>query len=97
MIQFGPLIASAVQSIFYKAASDTISNYNASIHHIKPKLEPRVKLEGKKTYIGIAVLLASALVPQLGISEGEVTNLLTALGTAAGVIMAIYGRRKANK
>jgi small-conductance mechanosensitive channel len=97
MIQFAPLIASAVQSIFYKKAEEAVTEYGAGVFRVKTKREPRVKLEGKKTYIGIAVLLASALAPQLGISEGEVTTIITALGTAAGVIMAIYGRLKANK
>jgi hypothetical protein len=97
MIPLVPLIVSAVQAIIYKKAEEAVTEYGAGVFRVKTKREPRVKLEGKKTYIGIAVLLASALAPQLGISEGEVTTIITAIGTAIGAAIAIYGRRKANK
>ena len=56
-----------------------------------------VKLKGKKTYIGIIVLLASFFAPQLGLTEGEVSEIVTQLTAAAGGLMALYGRWDASR
>jgi len=92
-----PLIVSAIASwVARKTAKEVapVVAHDVLWQYAKP--QGGTMLKGKKTYIGIVVLLCSALVPQLGISESEVSTIVTALGTAAGGLMAIYGRIKAN-
>lgn len=97
MIPLVPLVTSAVQAILYKRVEQAIVENGAAMLFPKSKLEPRVKLKGKKTYIGIIVLLAGALAPRLGLTESEVGQIVEAIMVAAGGIMAIYGRAVANK
>lgn len=97
MIPLAPLFASVVKAILYKKVEQVIVEHGAAALMPKPKLEPRVKLKGKKTYIGIIVLLAGVLAPRLGLTEGEVGQIVEAVMVAAGGIMAIYGRAVANK
>lgn len=97
MIPLVPLIASAIQAIVYKKVEQAIIENGAAALFPKPKLEPRVKLEGRKTYIGIIVLLAGALAPKLGLTEGEVGQIVDAVLVIAGGLMALYGRWDASR
>ena len=54
-------------------------------------------LEGKKTYIGLALALFGALGGSELISEGELTSLLTAIFEIAGILFAAYGRFDAKR
>ena len=49
-------------------------------------------LEGKKTYIGLAVALIGVLGISSYITETETADLLNKLFEIAGILMAIYGR-----
>lgn len=97
MIPLAPLLASALRAILYKKVEQAIVEHGAAALMPKPKLEPRVSLKGKKTYIGIVVLLASVLAPQLGLTEGEASNIVQAVGAAVGGVLALYGRWAATR
>lgn len=49
-------------------------------------------LEGKKTYTGIAAMLLAFLGQQLGVDLGDATEIITAVVTLVGAVLAIYGR-----
>ena len=49
-------------------------------------------LEGKKTYIGLALALFGALGGSNLISEGELAQLLDSIFEVVGILFAAYGR-----
>ena len=49
-------------------------------------------LEGKKTYLGLAIALVGILGLSQYISEAETTTLLNSLFEIVGIVIAIYGR-----
>lgn len=54
-------------------------------------------LNGKKTYIGLAVALIGVLGVSSYITETETADLLNKLFEIAGLIIAVYGRIVSNK
>lgn len=52
----------------------------------------QIFLEGKKTFLGIALMGASMLNLAPFISNGEITVVLEALFSIGGVALAVYGR-----
>lgn len=92
-----PLLIAIAKSILFKKVGEIVVENGAAALFPKPKLEPRVNLQGKKTYIGILVMLAAVFLPQLGLTEGQATEIVTAVGTAVGGIVALYGRWDASR
>lgn len=59
----------------------------------KPPLKEKGMLEGKKTYLGIAVFAVATLLGWLGIGgEAEATDLVTSGAQLIGTLIAVYGR-----
>ena len=52
-------------------------------------------LEGKKTYLGLAIALLGALGLGGLISEGEANQVVNLVIELVGLVLAIYGRIKA--
>ncbi len=52
-------------------------------------------LDGKKTYIGLAVTLAGVFGVFKYVTEGDLTTTLNTLAEVIGLVIAIYGRYKA--
>lgn len=52
-------------------------------------------LEGRKTYIGIITLLIGALGVSKYVTDIEVSQIVDAVLTVVGAVVAIYGRYKA--
>lgn len=54
-------------------------------------------LDGKRTWIGLAITLAGVFGLSKYISSEELTNILNAVFTLAGLIVASYGNYKAQR
>lgn len=68
----------------------------------KPKKKVEVMLEGKKTYIGIAVTAMAFIAQFFGYEVGQeaqssLNESITAIVGAVGLAIATYGRVKATK
>lgn len=51
-----------------------------------------MKLDGNKTYLGIAAVLIAELGRLFGVDLGDGTQLIASVITLAGAAFAIYGR-----
>lgn len=95
MIPLAPLFASAIQAIVYKKVKQAVVEHGAAALFPQPKLEPRVKLEGKKTYIMLIVALAGYFFPDMGLTEAGAAELIQAIAVIGGIVGAAWGRKVA--
>lgn len=95
MIPLAPLFASAIKAIIYKRVEQAIVENGAAVLFPKPKLEPRVKLDGYKTYIMLLVAAAGFFFPKLGLTEADAASIVQGVVVVAGLVGAAYGRKVA--
>jgi hypothetical protein len=95
MIPLVPLATAIIQKIIYKKVVEAVVEHGAAALMPKPKLEPRVKLDGYKTYIMLLVAAAGFFFPKLGLTEADAASIVQGVAVVAGLAGAAYGRKVA--
>lgn len=109
MIPLIPLVQAAIARLIIGKVQEAIVEYPSrderarALREMEALVEPKQsrnmgkRLEGKKTYIGILVMVAGYFLPELGMDEGEATKIIEAFSVGIGALVAAYGRWDAHR